>query len=319
MKLPGPALSVNIDMTNPGHFFACCGLLELASRLWPDTDTEGWFDTKEALFNLHAGSDGSCTLNDIMSGLVEKGIEGELSANERAELQALEVKKRKTKKLPKQDEDRRSLLGKRQREGALTIGRPFNIRVAWWQEDSDDIPKTFAGKQEVLRMALAMLREIPKAVQADRPLEYRCLLQAVKTKAKGPSGPNHSHTPAPGQEVSKVEPFYLDAKRYAHKLDVGFSLDVQEKTIRASAAPLTELLALIGLQRFRPQQTQEDKWAFDYFTWSHPLDVIASAAVACGAVPIAGLQRYRFRLRFRDDQKRYKALGHSIRAGGISI
>lgn len=30
-----------IDETNPGHFFACCGLLELAHRRWPGA--QGWF------------------------------------------------------------------------------------------------------------------------------------------------------------------------------------------------------------------------------------------------------------------------------------
>ena len=32
---PKPTINVNIDVTNPGQFFACCGLLELADRLIP--------------------------------------------------------------------------------------------------------------------------------------------------------------------------------------------------------------------------------------------------------------------------------------------
>ena len=32
---------MTVDPTNPGQFFACCGLLELADRLWPGA--EGWF------------------------------------------------------------------------------------------------------------------------------------------------------------------------------------------------------------------------------------------------------------------------------------
>ena len=35
------SFSVNVDPTNPGQFFACCGLLELADRLWDGA--EGWF------------------------------------------------------------------------------------------------------------------------------------------------------------------------------------------------------------------------------------------------------------------------------------
>lgn len=39
---PEPNIRVNVDPTNPGQFFACCGLLELADRLWPGA--EGWFE-----------------------------------------------------------------------------------------------------------------------------------------------------------------------------------------------------------------------------------------------------------------------------------
>lgn len=42
MSNPAPSFSVKVDVTNPGQFFACCGLLELAHRLWPGA--EGWFD-----------------------------------------------------------------------------------------------------------------------------------------------------------------------------------------------------------------------------------------------------------------------------------
>lgn len=42
MSKPTPSFSITVDVTNPGQFFACCGLLELAHRLWPGT--EGWFD-----------------------------------------------------------------------------------------------------------------------------------------------------------------------------------------------------------------------------------------------------------------------------------
>ena len=34
MNRPIPSIRVKVDVTNPGQFFACCGLLELADRLW---------------------------------------------------------------------------------------------------------------------------------------------------------------------------------------------------------------------------------------------------------------------------------------------
>jgi len=39
-----PSITIKVDVTNPGQFFACCGLLELADRLWPGA--EGWFDSE---------------------------------------------------------------------------------------------------------------------------------------------------------------------------------------------------------------------------------------------------------------------------------
>lgn len=45
MSNPEPSIRVVVDPTNPGQFFACCGLLELADRLWPGA--EGWFDSKD--------------------------------------------------------------------------------------------------------------------------------------------------------------------------------------------------------------------------------------------------------------------------------
>ena len=37
-----PSFTVHVDVTNPGQYFACCGLLELAHRRWPGA--EGWFE-----------------------------------------------------------------------------------------------------------------------------------------------------------------------------------------------------------------------------------------------------------------------------------
>jgi CRISPR-associated protein Csx14 len=59
---PEPMICINVDVTNPGQFFACCGLLELADRLWPGA--EGWFDN--STFNLSTNG----TLREILTRLV---------------------------------------------------------------------------------------------------------------------------------------------------------------------------------------------------------------------------------------------------------
>lgn len=50
MSHPEANITVNVDVTNPGQFFACCGLLELADRLWPGA--EGWFGDDSQTFQI---------------------------------------------------------------------------------------------------------------------------------------------------------------------------------------------------------------------------------------------------------------------------
>lgn len=57
-------IRIKVDVSNPGQFFACCGLLELADRLWPGA--EGWFDA--TIFNLR--TDG--TLREILARLISE-------------------------------------------------------------------------------------------------------------------------------------------------------------------------------------------------------------------------------------------------------
>jgi CRISPR-associated protein Csb3 len=54
-------IKINVDPTNPGQFFACCGLLELADRLW--TGAQGWFEGGAFCVN----ADGS--LADLMTAV----------------------------------------------------------------------------------------------------------------------------------------------------------------------------------------------------------------------------------------------------------
>jgi len=289
MTIPVSAFDVPLDPANPGQYYACCGLLELAHRLWPGS--EGCFGSDGQVFTLRSAGTHECTLGRLLEAVLDAGLHSELTSAESLELERLkQLRKEGGEAWTAQCEQRHSVLDKVRREGAVILPTPFDLTISWWQEEGADVPKTFAGQQEVLRMVQAMVPNLTTAGAATRPLDYRCLLL---------------------HERSKVEPFYFDAWRFAHPLDVGFSLDVQEQTVRASAAPLTEFLALVGLQRFRPRQTEADKWEFEYFVWMRPLGAVVAAAVACGAAPIDGAAGYRFRLRFRDEQKRYKAFGQA--------
>lgn len=54
---------VAVDLTNPGQFFACCGLLELADRLYGEA--EGWFEDN----TFHVACSG--TLPDLLQSVAK--------------------------------------------------------------------------------------------------------------------------------------------------------------------------------------------------------------------------------------------------------
>ncbi|WP_428937278.1 hypothetical protein [Fontivita pretiosa] len=65
-----PSFSVNVDVTNPGQFFACCGLLELAHRLWPGA--EGWFDEHRFLLVLQNAQ--TFDLQNVLNALISAQV-----------------------------------------------------------------------------------------------------------------------------------------------------------------------------------------------------------------------------------------------------
>jgi len=55
MSTPKPFISLSVDVTNPGQYFACCGLLELAHRMPLWHEVEGWFASR--IFSIRAHTD----------------------------------------------------------------------------------------------------------------------------------------------------------------------------------------------------------------------------------------------------------------------
>lgn len=88
-------------------------------------------------------------------------------------------------------------------------------------------------------------------------------------------------------------------------LDVGFSPN--EQKIDVASSPAVELLAAVGLQRFRPV-VSDDRETFLYGTWTTPLAPCVAAAASAGLVD-AGGHRYRGVVVSRGS---YAALGTSI-------
>src|SRR6266446_8889478 len=93
---PEAAIRVRVDPTNPGEFFACCGLLELSERLWDGA--EGWFSRQGPDFVLRPTR---VRPNSAASLLIEKiarcrltNTMTDLQLQRRAELSAMPKKRR---------------------------------------------------------------------------------------------------------------------------------------------------------------------------------------------------------------------------------
>lgn len=112
------SIRINLDPTNPGQFFACCGLLELADRLWKGA--EGWFE--EGLF---------CTVgNGTLTELLDRLLAVPLEIVDVSDIYSSPVR----------------------------LGEPFNLTLDWWQDNlgGGTRLKPWAGTMQSVRIAVAM-------------------------------------------------------------------------------------------------------------------------------------------------------------------
>lgn len=118
MSTPAADIRIEVDPTNPGQFFACCGLLELAGRISPDA--EGCFAGGE--FRIQSAGD----------------LAGVIGAIITAQLRQLDP------------EDTTA--------SPIQIEAPFHLRLDWWKDDTPALGglKVWAGTMESFRIARAM-------------------------------------------------------------------------------------------------------------------------------------------------------------------
>ena len=309
-------IRIPVDVTNPGQFFACCGLLELADRLWAGVEGSFCQNRTFALVGVPTGA----SIESLLESLPSTVLTGALTPDLDKERDELEREKRELKKLNKSlvaaKENRRKELGNLLRSGAMTIDSDFRLRLDWWQEDSDEVPKTWAGSMQVRRVALAALGECTNAFKHGRPFEYPCVLRPVDEDSESADGDEDAE--------GKAEPFYFDSNRgtNATPLDIGFSpnklsvtrtaastttgrVKTRQVKMESMAFPAIEFFALIGLQRFRPMPTVRPR-VFVYRAWAVPLPPSVAAAAASGLLPGVGGDLYQFENAFRTDQRKHK-------------
>ena len=216
-----------------------------------------------------------------------------------------ESKKRQLKKsgqaLGTAEEKRRKELGELLRAGNIRVGKPFDLLLDWWQEEAVDNPKTWAGSQQVLRIASAAFTATERAAPTGQLFSISCIMR--------PTGDDDD-------EGGKVEPFYFDGSRGANArdIDIGFSPNKLDK-LETFARPAVEFFALVGLQRCRPRPTDARR-VFDYFTWSLPCAPAVLPLAVCGLLGDPQAQGYRFENAFRTGQKKQKAFNPATPLGG---
>lgn len=99
-------IRIPFDVTNPGQFFACCGLLELAARLWPGTTAA--FGSED--FTI-SPTDASATVSALLKEFRRSNLGvGDDSAEEADD-----------------DADDEGGLA-----SPMSLGPPFNLTLDWW-------------------------------------------------------------------------------------------------------------------------------------------------------------------------------------------
>lgn len=260
-------IRINVDVTNPGQFFACCGLLELADRLWPGA--EGWFTDNGVCF--HIACDG--TLNELMNTFTGVEIASSLNPEERNRLATLLSVPKAS--LTLQDvEDKKRLQAMWQIE-RLHVPAPFDLWIDWWRNEQGDRTelKTWAAKQMVSEMVAEMMAAVRGTPTANRSVD---------------------ETPFQAMQDSSL-PFNFDSDlcRTGNARDAGFSADTLG--VKSTYRPLLELLAFIGLQRCRSDRTRV-KERFTYCVWTVPLPIAVAGAAASGNLQLPNSVEYCFGL-----------------------
>jgi CRISPR-associated protein Csx14 len=276
MSLTEPSISVAVDPTNPAQFFACCGLLELADRLWPGA--EGWFADGGREFKIACEG----TLQELLAVLVMDPP----TVIARLECNGLEVAPIIAPLAFSFDGGATTgLILDAWTRIALVKGVPQVISNPPWN--------FWSGQQTSMRIWTGLRAKLVSQLnQLTRDGFADLFSQRLLQKGR----------------------FGFDPGPAWNALDVGFSPN--EHNMEVESSPATELLAAVGLQRFRPL-SNDDRSGFDFFTWHNPYPPPVAAVAMAGAIRDRRALRYRATV---TDRGQYAALGfaYALNEGGIN-
>jgi CRISPR-associated protein Csx14 len=185
---------LNVDATNPGQMFACCGLMEIASRL--DTGSRGWFEYNQFVVET------KLSLRELLACARDFKF-GESQDTEEADDENSE------------DDE----------EGALTpiyISSPITICLDWWEQKS---LKTWAGSMKEAIIFASMCG----AIDPDSPDPFNQAQVVYEQQKPVPPG---SRAKKPKKREPFY--FDSRRGYNTHSRDVGFSTDAQKMLVLAN-------------------------------------------------------------------------------------
>jgi|GEM_PF-96060 len=277
VKTPKAVVRLLMEPTNPGEFFACCGLLELAHRVWKGA--EGWFEGEEfCLRPVESHEVRSVCPVGLVDALARCLLTNNMGATEVARLTELSRMSRKERAKDPRLEDEKKALESQRREAPILLHDPINLRIDWFLDTraGGSRFKTWAGQQSVIDIAAGMHGALSQASWDEIP-PSEWLSQSIPVDS------------LPFQ-------FDSDLSGQGAAIDAGFSFD--PLGLKMPSRPLLELAAFVGLQRFRPLPVPNEN-LYRFNLWTTPLLPSVAAPAACGAVATPGASRYEFRLLYR--------------------
>ena len=240
-----PTATLSVRPANPGHYFACCGLFELAARLSPSP--LGWFSEEPGTGRWWFHLAHTLTLTDLVEKIATAEIVP-LNSDDRAK-SALEI---------------RMSNGKR------------NLRLDWWRHEGGLIGKLkpWAGNTSVRDIADDMRQTINREFAAANVTSLEHILSSASIANNGEPfyfDANRA-TNARAQDVG----FSVDKLK---KGGISISTNV------TPAVELLALIGLQRARPTLVINERDKEREYDYHFWREPLPITLLAAIVNGLLP----------------------------------
>lgn len=280
-----PTITVPVDLTNPGQFFACCGLLELASRI--DHSSEACF------------ADGRFLLRTSADDVLQRFFQCQVTVDTSYRPADSDNDGDGAADIVETDNPRRG------RIFPMHLGEPFDLLLNWWTEKD--------AQEQKLKLWTAGQRVTDLLVG-----HYK-----TKKKVYTPSTREHLARVVaeyPQDWLRKAIPIKAPAAfSFDSRLSRNNALDLGHFSVEAFAfSPAADVLSLVGLQRCRPLTLEV--WNRNrYCTWREFVPVLIAPLAVLGVVPQLVERCFEFPIKARDSQGRYKLFGHAQPTGSSYV